>query len=76
MRDTFGASIDGGGPSRSQDLEFSCAHAARNGSNSLLKGPAACRFPDAREAPRVILAVRGAWLPSGEADVIHSTLPG
>eukprot|EP00959_Pyramimonas_sp_CCMP1952_P122718 2565270-Pyramimonas_sp.AAC.1 len=60
MLDTFGSSIDGGGPSESQDSEFSCEHPSRNGSNSLLKGSAACRFPDARETPRVILAVRGA----------------
>eukprot|EP00959_Pyramimonas_sp_CCMP1952_P170434 3561306-Pyramimonas_sp.AAC.1 len=72
MVNTFGASLPDGVPSGSQDEEFSCAHPARNGSTCLLKGRAACQFPDAVETPRVILAVRGAWLPRVEADVIHS----
>eukprot|EP00959_Pyramimonas_sp_CCMP1952_P169699 3545163-Pyramimonas_sp.AAC.1 len=56
MVNTFGASLLDGVPSGSQDAEFGCAHPARNGSNYLLKGRAACQFPDAVETPRAILA--------------------
>ena len=76
MASTFGSSVAGGVPSQSQDMEFSCAHPSRNGSNSILKGASACHFPDARETPRVIFAVRGLWLSAGEADTIRSPLPG
>ena len=76
MHTTFGSSIVGGVPSQVQDMEFSCAHPTRNGSNSMLKGPSACFVPDVLETPRVVFTVRGLWLPDGEADIIRSPVPG
>ena len=76
MDTTFGSAVAGGVPSQHQDMEFSCAHPTRNGSNSLLKGPSACYVPEARETPRVVFSLRGLWLPAGEARIIRSPEPG
>ena len=73
---TFGSAIAGGVPSQRQDMEFSCAHPTRNGSNSLLKGASACYVPEARETPRIVFSLRGLWLPAGEARIIRSPEPG
>ena len=73
MVTTFGSAVAGGVPSQHQDMEFSCAHPTRNGSNSLLKGPSACYVPEARETPRVVFSLRGLWLPKGEARIIRSS---
>ena len=75
MQRAFGCNVDGV-PSEEQDVEFSCAHPSRNGSNSLMKGPQACNHPDARETPRVIIAVRGLWRPRDNMPIIRSPLPG
>ena len=72
MRTTFGSTIRQGLPSEAQDMEFSCAHPTRNGSNSMLKGSSACFLRGARETPRIILAVRGFWMPEGETEIIRS----
>ena len=72
MHATFGSTIVQGLPSQAQDMEFSCAHPTRNGSNSMLKGSSACFLSGARETPRIILTVRGLWMPAGEADIIRS----
>ena len=71
----FGSCVDGG-PSQVQDLEFSCAHPSRSGSNSLLKGKDACNYAEARETPRVIISVRGLWRRDDGKDVVSSPLPG
>ena len=55
MDSAFASRVDGE-PSQTQDLEFSCAHPSRNGSNCLLKGKHACDYPEARETPRVIIS--------------------
>ena len=72
METTFGSAIDGAVPSEGQDMEFSCAHPTRSGSNSLLKGSAACHMPGGRETPRVVFSLRGLWLPQGRAKIIRS----
>ena len=73
MVTTFGSAVAGGVPSQHQDMEFSCAHPTRNGSNSLLKGASACYVPEARETPRVVFSLRGLCLPKGEARIIRSS---
>ena len=71
----FGSCVDGA-PAQVQDLEFSCAHPSRSGSNSLLKGKDACNYAEARETPRVIISVRGLWRRDDGKHVVSSSLPG
>ena len=73
MQSAFGSSVDGV-PSQEQDLEFSCAHPSRNGSNCLLKGSDACDYPEAKETPRVIISVRGLWRPDDGMPFLRSPL--
>ena len=62
MTATFGSSLAGGEPSQEQDMEFSCAHPTRNGSNSMLK----------EETGRVVFSLRGLWLSADRGDIIRS----
>ena len=39
MQRTFGSTVLGAVPSQAQDMEFSCAHRTRSGSNIMIKGP-------------------------------------
>ena len=73
MTATFGSSLAGGEPSEVQDMEFSCAHPTRNGSNSMSKGPSACIGFELQQTPRVVLSLRGLWLPAGRKDIIRSS---
>ena len=76
MAHTFEDIICEGIPSEPQDREFCCAYPTRNGSNSMIKGKAACFHPKAGEAGRVIIAVRNIRMPGRHEEIIHSDVPG